>query len=241
MSYLADLPADIVKIDQSFVRDLFDRAAAVALITDVMKLAQSLGVDVIAQGVETEEQQAALSTLGCLHSQGYLYSKPHSADDFVKPLRYRGRHAAQKEPRTTAIRLAHFPDNSTPSVAETSSADDGRLSTSRRRPSVRNNSSGSFPVALAASTETWIACLATRPSEPGALRRQTPQTPSLRAAAPLSGSAQCAHELTAGEGVCANAWRLTARGDRPPVRDWLESLRGGEEEDELDDPDTWSR
>jgi diguanylate cyclase (GGDEF)-like protein len=83
LSYLADLPADIVKIDQSFIRNLFEKAGALALVTAVMELAKSLDLDVIAEGVETAQQQAALSGLGCLHSQGFLHSEPLSAPAFT--------------------------------------------------------------------------------------------------------------------------------------------------------------
>jgi diguanylate cyclase (GGDEF)-like protein len=80
LSYLADLPADIIKIDQSFVRDLHATTGSVFLVNAVMDLAKSLGLDVIAEGVETSEQQAVLTGLGCLHSQGYLHSKPLTAE-----------------------------------------------------------------------------------------------------------------------------------------------------------------
>ena len=86
LSYLADLPADIVKIDQSFVRDLLVRASAVVLVRAVMDLATSLGLDVIAEGVESQAQQTVLTDLGCLHSQGYFHSPPLSAEDLTRVL-----------------------------------------------------------------------------------------------------------------------------------------------------------
>jgi diguanylate cyclase (GGDEF)-like protein len=76
LSYLADLPADIIKIDQSFVADLHATTGSVFLVNAVMDMAKSLGLDVIAEGVETTEQQAVLTKLGCPHSQGFLHSKP---------------------------------------------------------------------------------------------------------------------------------------------------------------------
>ena len=86
LSYLADLPADIVKIDQSFVRDLLVRASAVVLVRAVMDLATSLGLDVIAEGVESQAQQTVLTDLGCPHSQGYFHSPPLSAEDLTHRL-----------------------------------------------------------------------------------------------------------------------------------------------------------
>jgi diguanylate cyclase len=87
LSYLADLPADIIKIDQSFVRDLHAATGSVFLVNAVMDLAKSLGLDVIAEGVETSEQQAVLTRLGCLHSQGFLHSKPLTADGLTALLK----------------------------------------------------------------------------------------------------------------------------------------------------------
>jgi len=86
LSYLADLPADIVKIDQSFVRDLLVRASAVVLVRAVMDLATSLGLDVIAEGVESQAQQMVLTDLGCPHSQGYFHSPPVSAEVLTRLL-----------------------------------------------------------------------------------------------------------------------------------------------------------
>ena len=83
LSYLVELPADIVKIDQSFVRDLLVRASATVLVRAVMDLATSLGLEVIAEGVESRAQQTVLSDLGCLESQGYFHSAPLSAADLT--------------------------------------------------------------------------------------------------------------------------------------------------------------
>jgi diguanylate cyclase (GGDEF)-like protein len=83
LSYLTDLPADIVKIDRSFVRDLDSNVASIYLVKAVMEIATSVGLDVIAEGVETPDQQTVLSDLGCLHAQGYLHSRPLSVDQLT--------------------------------------------------------------------------------------------------------------------------------------------------------------
>jgi EAL domain-containing protein (putative c-di-GMP-specific phosphodiesterase class I) len=68
-----------VKIDQSFVRDLTIDPDDAAIVTAIVAMAKSLGVDVVAEGVETEEQLAELQRLGCNRAQGYLLSEPITA------------------------------------------------------------------------------------------------------------------------------------------------------------------
>ena len=75
------LPLNTLKIDQSFIRgitaDIHDRAISAAIIT----MGKSLGLRVIAEGVEIHEQLALLKSLGCFGCQGYLFSKPVSAQE----------------------------------------------------------------------------------------------------------------------------------------------------------------
>ncbi|UOY00685.1 putative bifunctional diguanylate cyclase/phosphodiesterase [Blastococcus sp. PRF04-17] len=79
LSYLRHLPADVIKIDRSFVSDLPTGRSATTLITSIMELARTLGLDVIAEGVETEDQRRALADLDCGHAQGYLFARPEPA------------------------------------------------------------------------------------------------------------------------------------------------------------------
>jgi diguanylate cyclase (GGDEF)-like protein len=80
LSYLRHLPADVIKIDRSFVSDLPASRSATTLIASIVELARTLGLDVVAEGVETEEQRHALAELNCARAQGYLFARPEPAD-----------------------------------------------------------------------------------------------------------------------------------------------------------------
>jgi EAL domain-containing protein (putative c-di-GMP-specific phosphodiesterase class I) len=69
-------PVDTVKIDRSFVRGVAQDRKDAAIITAIVGLSRALGLDVIADGVETGEQAAALSELGCVAAQGYHIAPP---------------------------------------------------------------------------------------------------------------------------------------------------------------------
>jgi diguanylate cyclase len=81
LSYLRRLPADIVKIDRSFVQDLDSGGRSTTLVASIIELARSLHLDVVAEGVETAEQHAVLTGLACSHAQGYLFGRPLPAAD----------------------------------------------------------------------------------------------------------------------------------------------------------------
>ena len=80
LSYLRSLPVDLVKIDQIFIADVCRSAAGRTIVAAVNDLAHALGFAVVAEGVETKEQDAAVMEIGCEFAQGFLYSRPVSAD-----------------------------------------------------------------------------------------------------------------------------------------------------------------
>jgi diguanylate cyclase (GGDEF)-like protein/PAS domain S-box-containing protein len=82
LSYLKRLPLDQLKIDQSFVRDVLTDPSAAAIARTILVLGHTLGLDVIAEGVETASQRDFLAQNGCRAYQGYLFSRPVSADQF---------------------------------------------------------------------------------------------------------------------------------------------------------------
>lgn len=82
MSYLKRFDLDYLKIDQTFVRHLTTDVTNIVLCEAMIVMAHKLGMKVIAEGIETEEQRALLVQAGCDYGQGYLFSKPVSADEF---------------------------------------------------------------------------------------------------------------------------------------------------------------
>ncbi|MFS0576175.1 EAL domain-containing protein [Sporosarcina sp. 179-K 3D1 HS] len=75
-SYIKELPADTLKIDMSFIRDIHENEESRAIVKAIIALADTVGLRVIAEGVEYEEQAEILRSFGCLEAQGYLFSKP---------------------------------------------------------------------------------------------------------------------------------------------------------------------
>jgi sensor c-di-GMP phosphodiesterase-like protein len=87
LSYLKSLPLDKIKIDKSFVQDLLDDDDDATIVRAIIQLGKSLGMQVIAEGVETAEQETYIIAQGCHEGQGYHYSKPLSARELTSFLK----------------------------------------------------------------------------------------------------------------------------------------------------------
>jgi diguanylate cyclase (GGDEF)-like protein len=93
-AYLQRVPVDTIKIDRSFVRELPGRAENRAIVGALMHLARSLGMHVVAEGVETELEAELLAAMGCPALQGHLYARPLALDDLLARLRAERDHLA---------------------------------------------------------------------------------------------------------------------------------------------------
>lgn len=82
LAYLKRLPLDQLKVDRSFVSGVLESEADASIACTVILLAQSLGIEVIAEGVETEGQKTFLASHGCVRYQGYFFSRPLTALQF---------------------------------------------------------------------------------------------------------------------------------------------------------------
>jgi len=87
LQYLKRLPLDQIKIDQSFIRDLSTDSSDLAIVRTIIAMAHSLNFDVIAEGVETEEQRQFLLNMGCPNYQGYFFGRPVPVDQFEAQLK----------------------------------------------------------------------------------------------------------------------------------------------------------
>ena len=84
LNMLTSMPIDALKMDKAFIRNIKPGNKEMELVTLVLKIAQTLGVPVIAEGVETEEEYMLLKKAGCDIIQGYYFSKPIAPEEFEK-------------------------------------------------------------------------------------------------------------------------------------------------------------
>ena len=87
LAYLTQLPLDQLKIDQSFVRNVGTKSTDAVIVQTIVGMANNLGMEVIAEGVETQAQRDFLEKVGCLLYQGYLFGKPVPLEEFEKKLK----------------------------------------------------------------------------------------------------------------------------------------------------------
>ncbi len=83
MSYLKQLPVDTIKIDKSFVDDIAQGSSDNVIIEAIIALSKTLGYSIVAEGIETEEQETFLASVHCDIGQGYLFSRPISCDEII--------------------------------------------------------------------------------------------------------------------------------------------------------------
>ncbi|WP_439887640.1 putative bifunctional diguanylate cyclase/phosphodiesterase [Pseudomonas sp. MBLB4123] len=100
LSYLKSLPLDKMKIDKSFVQDLMDDEDDATIVRAIIQLGTSLGMQVIAEGVETTEQESYIIAQGCHEGQGYLYSRPLPTRELTQFLKQSRRLATVANPAT---------------------------------------------------------------------------------------------------------------------------------------------
>ena len=86
LSYLRRLPVDFLKIDRSFVAGLGTGSDDAAIVNAIVGLAHALGLQVVAEGVESPAQQRALEEIGCDYGQGWHFGRPRAAADFGRVL-----------------------------------------------------------------------------------------------------------------------------------------------------------
>ncbi len=91
LSHLHSFPFDVLKIDRSFVTRMIEGDQPLQIVRTIIELARVMGMDVVAEGIETLEQYRLLSELGCRYGQGYLFARPMSAEAVTELLRLPGR------------------------------------------------------------------------------------------------------------------------------------------------------
>ncbi|HRQ82084.1 MAG TPA: EAL domain-containing protein [Azospirillaceae bacterium] len=87
LSYIGRFPFDVLKIDRSFVQAMLNRYEVMTVVETICALGARLGLEMVGEGVEREEEAEALRGLGCHLSQGYLYGRPMTADDAAALIR----------------------------------------------------------------------------------------------------------------------------------------------------------
>ena len=100
LSYLQQMPADVLKIDRSFTETVDSSRRQRLLVEGIIRLAGTLGLDVIAEGVETERVRTILLDMGCASGQGYLFSRPLRDRDALRWLRGEPPHPPAPRPRS---------------------------------------------------------------------------------------------------------------------------------------------
>jgi EAL domain-containing protein (putative c-di-GMP-specific phosphodiesterase class I) len=91
LNHLHSFPFDVLKIDRSFVGRMTEGEQALQIVRTIIELARVMGMDVVAEGIETREQYHLLREMGCRFGQGFLFARPMSAGAVTQLLRLPGR------------------------------------------------------------------------------------------------------------------------------------------------------
>jgi EAL domain-containing protein (putative c-di-GMP-specific phosphodiesterase class I) len=102
LSYLHSFPFDVLKIDRSFVCRMTEGDQPLQIVRTIVELARVLGMDVVAEGIETYEQYRLLREMGCRFGQGFLFARPMSAEAVTQLLRLPGRVLPEPAPAQLA-------------------------------------------------------------------------------------------------------------------------------------------
>ncbi|MFF7408732.1 aminotransferase class I/II-fold pyridoxal phosphate-dependent enzyme [Streptomyces lydicus] len=118
LSYLREFPIDLLKVDKSFIDDIGVDKQQVALVEGIVRIADTLGLQVIAEGIEEVEQRDRLAAMGCRFGQGYLFARPMTADQAEQLLRSMGDHRLPSLTGNAAQRHASLPRSTAPSAPQ---------------------------------------------------------------------------------------------------------------------------
>ncbi|MFI8520714.1 aminotransferase class I/II-fold pyridoxal phosphate-dependent enzyme [Streptomyces sp. NPDC085481] len=113
LSYLREFPIDVLKVDKSFIDDITTDRQQVALVEGIVRIADVLGLQVVAEGIENEDQRALLADMGCRYGQGFLFARPmtaHQAETFLHRRPGTRARAPAPAPAAPARRPARTPD-----------------------------------------------------------------------------------------------------------------------------------
>jgi EAL domain-containing protein (putative c-di-GMP-specific phosphodiesterase class I) len=91
LHHLHSLPFDVLKIDRSFIARMTEGDQPLQIVRTIVELARVMGMDVVAEGIETREQYNLLRQLGCRYGQGFLFARPAPAETVSRMLRLPGR------------------------------------------------------------------------------------------------------------------------------------------------------
>jgi len=104
LSYLHSFPFDVLKIDRSFISRMTEGEQPLQIVRTIVELARVMGMNVVAEGIETLEQYRLLREMGCRYGQGYLFAKPMNVENVTQLLRLPGR--ILPEPKAAKVACA---------------------------------------------------------------------------------------------------------------------------------------